>query len=117
MLVAKQSFAGEYRGVPYVVAKGQTIDDDHPIALAHPDNFRPIRADISWEHAVEHEVRHVTPSSGPETEQIHDPDLRSPVNEDMKLAYLKERARALGLADYGTKAEIAERINKHLAAD
>ncbi len=136
VLRAKDSFAGTYEGRTFIVAKGQTIDEDHPVARDNPEMFAEVGADIRYVPRTEqataapNELRHVvpapvvnndlsamspTPSEEEETaEEETEPEL---VNvEDYTYPELKSLASKEGVAITGTAAQLVERINaKRLA--
>lgn len=99
MLVAKDSFSGEHEGVTFVVRKGTTIDERHPIARKFPQEFRASSADMPWEEGTANVVRSVTPA------------IVERADEDMPMYQLKKMAKDVGVPDYGTKEQIANRIN------
>jgi hypothetical protein len=102
MLVAKDSFAGKHRGVPFVIKKGQTIDENHPIVREYTEMFGPVTPDIRMVEeatAVPGQARNVLP-----------PKVK--VSEDLSLEVLRSIARQEGLKDYGAKSELVSRINR-----
>lgn len=44
---ARESFTTEVTGTAFTVQAGQTIEDRHPIARAHPDSFEDFEVDIA----------------------------------------------------------------------
>lgn len=104
LLRAKDSFAGQIDTRRFVVKKGQLIDEDHPIAVAHADCFEQARADIpAWEVEEPSEV-------------VEEP--QAPIKDDLEskgLSNLQYMAVKMGVSSQGTKAALIERIRKHRA--
>jgi hypothetical protein len=45
MVQTKETFTGTIDELPFVARAGETFPEDHPIALAHPQFFGPVKAD------------------------------------------------------------------------
>ena len=106
MLASLRTFAGELNGRRFVISRGQTIDPDHPIVLAHPDAFSDAVPQIkAWN--VE-----TTVARPGEVRNLNLSHMAEAVSEDMTLEELRTIAADEGLATYGAKPALVERINK-----
>ncbi len=48
-----ETAATQYGGVEYVVIKGQTFDDKHPLVKGRPELFQDVVADVPYTKQVE----------------------------------------------------------------
>lgn len=122
MLASLKTFAGEVNGRRFVVTRGQTIDDDHPIVRKYPDAFSDAHPQIKpWDvesaTAAPGEVRSLDLSHMEEEEETLDTAVTPAVSEDLSLEELRTIAASEGLATYGAKPALVERINKKRGLD
>lgn len=117
-----QSFVVNRNGVPFVVQRGRTIDDDHPLVREHPSHFEDIRVDIdsSWaatEVATANpgERRSVAPAIVPQAEEESEEDdglPKEPIKEsDYSHAEIKALAVKAGIDPTGPKGDVVKRFN------
>lgn len=98
---ARTTFFTNVDGRLVQVNRGDLIRVDHPIYLNHTRFFR------------EPKVRFETAVNGPdELRSLDLSHMTAEVSEDLSLEELKSIAHAEGLATYGAKPALVERINK-----
>lgn len=103
---ARTTFFVNLDGRPVKINRGDLIRVDHPLYIQYAKFFKePGARVVRFETAVNDpdELRSLDLSHMPEAEAVH---------EDMSLEELKTIAHDEGLATYGAKSALVERINK-----
>lgn len=120
----KEAFVVDRNGVPFVVQRGLTIDEDHPLVRDHPEHFEDLRVDISssWQAtevatANPGERRAVVPAiieNQEERASEEDDGLpKEPIKEaDYSHAEVKALAIKAKIDPSGTKGDIVKRFNE-----
>lgn len=99
---ARATFFARLDGELVKVNRGDLLRIDHPLYEGREHLFRPVT--VRFETAVQDEVRSLDLS--------HMIEEIESVSEEMSLEELKNIAHGEGLATYGAKPALVERINK-----